>query len=603
MGRAHSGRSAHRSTGEGAAADRVELTARYLRRRYVVNGLTAAQIAAETGWSSQYVRDRLRDHGIPLRPRGLGKPRLGRDQLQGWVDAGLTVGEIAERADYSTSGVRKLIGEFQIPIPERVRPPLAGQRLLDELAAKYAGGQSLEALGAEYGHTADWARARLTQAGVAIRPPGSCRKITVDQVRSGLDEGLRTHEIASRLGCSDWAVLQVMRNQGLTAPPPRPRGPSRSLPPIPAEPVLRGLYVEQRMTVAQVAAAVGVSTTRITAALKRHGIALRKPGWVDGVPPPPITAEQLHQLYVQGEMRIDETAAALETTDTRVRAALRRHGIPIRPERRPLPALGLTKEALTDLYVHQRLDDEQIGELHGVPPWRVRQRIRELGVRRPQVDPPRLSRPSAPPVDELRVLYTEQGRTLAQIGRRFHTSAPTVREWLDQASIPVKPRTTRATRAQLDPQQVCELYEQRQWTSTEIAAHLDTTPALVLRTLHEHDIPVRRGPSRRPAAPDAARLTALYGDPEVLALLRAHRIPRRSIVGGIAERFPQPIALTGPFLTAAYRDVGLSATHIEQLTGQPTERVLAELRSHDIQVRSQASFSPWFLRQRTTTQT
>jgi hypothetical protein len=102
MGRAHSGRSAHRST-EGAAADRVELTARYLRRRYVGNGLSA-QIAAETGWSSQYVRDRLRDHGIPLRPRGLGKPRLGRDQLQGWVDAGLTVGEIAKRADYSTRG-------------------------------------------------------------------------------------------------------------------------------------------------------------------------------------------------------------------------------------------------------------------------------------------------------------------------------------------------------------------------------------------------------------------------------------------------------------------------------------------------------------------
>ena len=43
-----------------------------------------------------------------------------------------------------------------------------------------------------------------------------------------------------------------------------------------------------------------------------------------------------------------------------------------------------------------------------------------------------------------------------------------------KASIPVKPRTTRATRATLDPQQVRELYEQRQWTSTEIAAHLDT---------------------------------------------------------------------------------------------------------------------------------
>lgn len=565
----------------------------------MTDGLSSDQIGAETGWSSQYVRDRLRDNGIPLRPRGLGKPRLSRDQLQGWVDAGLTVREIAERAGYSTSGVHKLIGEFQIPVPERVRPPLAEQRLLDELAAKYAQGQSLEALGVEYGHTADWVRVRLAQAGVAIRSAGARRKITVAQVRAGLDEGLRTREIATRWGCSDWAVLQVMREQGWSPPPPRPRGPSRSLPPVPDEDVLRALYVEQQMTVAQVAAAVDISTTRITDALKRYGITLRKPGWTDGVPPPPITAEQLQQLYVQRELSVDETAAALNTTDTRVRAALHRHQIPIRTERRPPPALELGKQELTELYVRQRLDDAQIGELHGVPPWRVRQRLRELGVRRPQVDPPRPPRTAAPPAEELHELYVEQGRTLAEIGRMFHTSSPAVRDWLEGAGIPVKPRTTRATRTRLDPRQVRELYEQRHWSSTEIAAHLDTTSTLVLRTLHEHDVPVRRGPSRRPADPDAARLSALYADPEVHALLRAHRIPRRPIVGGIAERFPKPFPLTRRLLTRAYQDIGLSATHIEQLTGQPAERVLAELRTHDIPVRPKSFFSPWFLRQRT----
>jgi hypothetical protein len=78
-------------------ADRTPLTAAFLRRRYVDDGLSSDQIGTETGWSSQYVRDRLRDHGIPLRPRGLGKPGLGHDQLQGWVDAGLAVREIAER--------------------------------------------------------------------------------------------------------------------------------------------------------------------------------------------------------------------------------------------------------------------------------------------------------------------------------------------------------------------------------------------------------------------------------------------------------------------------------------------------------------------------
>jgi transposase len=584
---------------DGAPADRASLTAEYLRRRYLVDGLTATQISVETGWSSQYVRDRLRDHKIPLRPRGLGKPRLSRDQLQGWVDAGLTVREIAERADYSTSGVHKLLQQFQIAVPERVRPPLAEQRLLDELATKYKQGRSLEALGVEYGHTADWVRARLSQAGVTVRPAGNRRRITTNQVRAGLDEGLRTSQIAQRLGCSDWAVLQVMREQGWSAPPPRPRGPSRKLPPVPDEDVLRDLYVEQQLTVAQIAATVGISTTRITQALQRYGIHRRKPGWTDGVPPAPVTVEQLHRLYEQDQRSIAETAAALHTTDTRVRVALARHRMTVRPERRPPPPLDMDEQQLTELYVHQRLDDEQIGQLADVPAWRVRQRIRQLGVRRPPVAPPRPPRPTAPPADELRHLYIEQGRTLAQIGRVFHTSAPVVRDWLEQVGIAVKPRTTRATRARLDARQVRELYEQRQWSSTEIAAHLDTTPALVLRTLHENDVPVRRGPSRRPPDPDAARLTALYADLEVQALLRAHGIPRRTIVGGIAERFPQPVPLTKGFLAAAYADIGLSATHIEQLTGQSTERVLAELRAHDIPVRSKTSFSPWFLRQRT----
>jgi transposase len=495
--------------------------------------------------------------------------------------------------------VHKLIGEFQIPVPERVRPPLAEQRLLDELAAKYAQGQSLVALGTEYGHTADWVRGRLAQAGAGIRPAGARRKVTAEQVRAGLDDGLRTREIAARWGCSDWAVLQVMRKRGWSPPPPRPRGPTRSLPPVPDQTELRSLYVEQQMTVAQVAAAVGISTTRITEALKRHGIALRKAGWTGGVPPSPITAEQLHQLYVEQGLSVDETAAELDTTDTRVRAALKRHQIPIRSERRPPPPLDMGERELAELYVDRRLDDAQIGELAGMPPWRVRQRLRELGIRRPQVEPPRPPRVEAPPAQELRDLYLEQGRTLEQIARMFHTSGPAVGEWLDLAGIPVKPRTTRATRTRLDPRQVRELYEQRHWSSTEIAAHLDTTPALVLRTLHEHDVPVRRGPSRRPAHPDAARLTALYEDPEVQALLRAHRIPRRTIVGGIAERFPRPLGLTRKFLTRAYQDIGLSATHIEQLTGQPAERVLAELRAHDIPVRPKSFFSPWYLRQRT----
>ena len=48
-------------------------------------------------------------------------------------------------------------------------------------------------------------------------------------------------------------------------------------------------------------------------------------------------------------------------------------------------------------------------------------------------------------------------------------------------------------RQRLDPVLPRELYQDRRWSSPQIAAHLDSTVKTVLRTLHDHGIPVRRG--------------------------------------------------------------------------------------------------------------
>ena len=50
-------------------------TAQWLTDRYLTDRLTAEEIAELCGWSSQYIRDRLRDHGIPLRPPGTHRGR------------------------------------------------------------------------------------------------------------------------------------------------------------------------------------------------------------------------------------------------------------------------------------------------------------------------------------------------------------------------------------------------------------------------------------------------------------------------------------------------------------------------------------------------
>ena len=200
-------------------------------------------------------------------------------------------------------------------------------------------GLSLAVIGRRFGHTADWVRARLVAVGVPLRPQGRKPTITDDQVRALLDRGLRVAEIAAELGVTDSSVLDRMRARGWTGPPRRPRGPSRNSPPAPRTESLRQLYVVEGLSVGEVALRLGLSRGRVTAALEDAGISRRRPGWTDGTPPDAITSEQLHELYVENGGTVREVAAALETTTTRVNAALRRHGIPRRPEpQAPPPA-------------------------------------------------------------------------------------------------------------------------------------------------------------------------------------------------------------------------------------------------------------------------
>ena len=151
-----------------------------------------------------------------------------------------------------------------------------------------------------------------------------------------------------------------------------------------------------------------------------------------------------------------------------------------------------------------------------------------------------------PPAEDLHRWYVTEGRTLEQIAHQHHTARDTVRTWLQTAGITIQPRTSREHRKHLDPELLRDLYVDREWSATQIAAELDTSIQQVLRTLHEHGIPVRRGgaPRKRAQRPRPARLTALYLDPDVAALLHRHRIPARPMAGTITQRFPTPAPIT-----------------------------------------------------------
>ena len=88
-------------------------------------------------------------------------------------------------------------------------------------------------------------------------------------------------------------------------------------------------------------------------------------------------------------------------------------------------------------------------------------------------------------------------------------------------------------------------------------------------------------------------LDELYRDPDVLAVLARHDVPLQPQPGPIAERFPEPVAVEPALLEDLYVTTGLSARHVELLTGQPAEQLLDAMHAAGIAVRPLTSFSPW----------
>lgn len=405
----------------------------WLAQRYVADMMSAEEIAEQSGWSSQYIRDRLRDFGIPLRRPGTHahlRLTLDRERLESFLQQGLSVKQISLRTGYTTSGVHNLIRRLGLTIPPTVENPAAARvdPVVAEIVRLYQDEhQSLATIGHRFNHDPDWVKARLRRAGVALRAAGRHRQVDPGRVRELLDSGLRVREIAAQLRCSDTTVLAVLREHGWSAPPRRPRGPNRIRPPRPEPPLLRRLYVTEGFSIAAIAERLAVAPGVIRAALDADGITVSRPGWSGSTPPAPINEKQLRELYVDQQMSTRQVADKLNCTPARVLAALKRHGITIDTRRQAIPPLSADAPTMFALYVTQRLDDATIAQQYDVPTWRVTKRRRELGVHRPSAPMPRRSIPAAPAPVELQRLYVDDGRTLEQIARANHTSTTVVR--------------------------------------------------------------------------------------------------------------------------------------------------------------------------------
>lgn len=166
----------------------------------------------------------------------------------------------------------------------------------------------------------------------------------------------------------------------------------------------------------------------------------------------------LEDLYVRQGLSVAEVASRLGLVGDSVYTILRRCGIPLRSGRGAVP-VSLSRAEIVELYVAQRLSEEDIAARLGTSAWQVRLRRRALGVRRPASPPPHAPPVASPGPEVLKTLYLDEGLSLVEIARKYHTSGPKVRRWLEEAGIGVAARTSRADRIDLPVEDLRALYE------------------------------------------------------------------------------------------------------------------------------------------------
>jgi transposase-like protein len=233
-------------------------------------------------------------------------------------------------------------------------------------------------------------------------------------------DGLSIRRTADELGLPRKVVSAVLRDLGVAV---APRGAGRArprrapAPPLAVAEALVELYVTRRLSRAEVARRLGVPESRIRTWLRHLGVPTRTRGRSNREDRRRDPPQAVEDLYVTAELTADEVASHLGSTrgrvlasaheggipvrpgaaaaedqpvplltalysDSRVRAALQRHGIPIVPTPGPITqrfpvAAKLTLPLLADLYESCGLSTVQIELVTGQPAATVRRHLQD----------------------------------------------------------------------------------------------------------------------------------------------------------------------------------------------------------------------------------
>jgi hypothetical protein len=261
---------------------------------------------------------------------------------------------------------------------------------------------------------------------------------------------------------------------------------------------------------------------------------------------------------------------------------------------------------LAHLYGCAGLSTYAIADLTGMDRQRVGRRLRRAGVSlRPRgAGARRPERRSGDPADLpaiLRDLYSRHGLNTAEIAAVLGIPERTVRDRLHRYGIPLRTKGgwRREDRRVLPADLLWTLYSTDGLTAEEVGRKLDSSRGAVLRAAHDLGIPVRAGGAVVQAGPEEIELIeALYADQFVASVLARYQIGVVPPGGAIWQRFPEPVPLTAQLVEDLYWGCGIGLNHIELLTGQPADTARGFMRRAGIAVRPPGGRSPFMRRWR-----
>lgn len=261
-------------------------------------------------------------------------------------------------------------------------------------------------------------------------------------------------------------------------------------------------------------------------------------------------------------------------------------------------------QLLTHLYECTGMSTYRIGELTGIDRQRVTRLLGRAGI---PLKPRGAGRPrhrdeKRVATDELLVmLYSKLGCSSAQVSAMTGVPQRTVRARLRARGVRMRTRgpMNREDRITLPADELERLYVNAGLSAADTGRLLHISGQIVLRTAHDHGMPVRIGGPEPSDGPTEIELVeALYADPLVQEMLSRHGIARRPAGGPIWLRFPVPLPVGRELAEDLYLTCGLAVRHIELVTGQPAETILRLLRAHGIPRRPPGGRSPFLRRWR-----